>query len=265
MGKRERYEPGTFCWVDLATTDPVVAKAFYTELFGWEAEDVPAGEVGTYTALRLGGDEVCGLYKMDAERREGDLPPQWLSPVSVEDADAIVSRARELGGTVYGEAFDVGEQGRFAIVQDPSGAVLAAWQTGADIGARRVNDPGCMTWNELHTREPERMAAFYAELFGWEMEAQRENGRLAYVVIKNAGNSNGGIMPMTEQHGDHGDVPPFWLTYFTVSSCEDAVARTRELGGEVVTGPMDVGAGRIAVLTDPQGAAFAVFEGETDD
>jgi hypothetical protein len=89
---------------------------------------------------------------MDAERREGGISPQWLSHVSVEDADAVVSRARELGGTIYGEAFDVDEQGRFAMVQDPSGAGLAAWQAGTDIGARRVNDPGCMTWNELQTR-----------------------------------------------------------------------------------------------------------------
>jgi predicted enzyme related to lactoylglutathione lyase len=59
MGKRERYEPGTFCWVDLATTDPAGAKAFYGGLFGWEAEDMPAGEAGTYTMLRLHGDEVC--------------------------------------------------------------------------------------------------------------------------------------------------------------------------------------------------------------
>jgi predicted enzyme related to lactoylglutathione lyase len=262
MGKRESYEPGTFCWADLATPNPAGAKVFYAELFGWEAQDVLAGEVGTYTVLRLGGDEVCGLYEMNAERSEGSIPPQWLAHVSVEDADAVVSRSRELGGTVYGEAFDVGEQGRFAMVQDPSGAVLAAWQSGTDIGARRVNDPGCMTWNELQTREPERMAAFYAELFGWEMEAQRENGRLAYVIIKNAGSSNGGIMPMTEQHGA---LPPFWLTYFTVPSCNSAAATVRKLGGMVLAGPMDLGAGRIAVLTDPQGAAFAVFEGETDE
>jgi uncharacterized protein len=262
MGKRERYEPGTFCWVDLATTDPASAKTFYTELFGWEAEDVPAGEAGTYTVLRLDGDEVCGLYEMDAERREGGVPPHWLSHVSVEDADAVVSRARELGGTVQGETFDVAENGRFAIVQDPSGAVLVAWQMVAGTGARRVNDPGCMTWNELHTREPERMAAFYAELFGWEMEAQRVDGALAYVVIKNAGVSNGGIMPTTEQNGGK---PQFWLPYFTVPSCDGAVTKTRERGGDLVAGPMDLEAGRIAVLTDAQGAAFAIFEGETDD
>ncbi len=107
MGKRERYEPGTFCWVDLATTDPAGAKAFYGELFGWEVEDMPAGEGATYTMARLDGDYVCGLYEMDAAQREQGVAPHWFSYVSVESADAAVSRARELGGTVYGEAFDV--------------------------------------------------------------------------------------------------------------------------------------------------------------
>jgi uncharacterized protein len=48
MGRRERHASGTFCWVDLTTTDPAGAKTFYGELFGWEAEDMPAGEAGTY-------------------------------------------------------------------------------------------------------------------------------------------------------------------------------------------------------------------------
>jgi predicted enzyme related to lactoylglutathione lyase len=89
-----------------------------------------------------------------------------------------------------------------------------------------------------------------------------EDGKLAYVVIQNAGSSNGGIMPMTEQHGD---APPYWLAYFTVPSCEDAMAKVRELGGDALTGPLDIGAGSIAVVRDPQGATFAVFEGETDN
>jgi predicted enzyme related to lactoylglutathione lyase len=262
MGKRERYEPGTFCWVDLATTDPAGAKAFYGELFGWEAEDVPAGEAGTYTMLRLDGDEVCALYEMETERRDMGIPPHWFSYVSVDDADAIASRARELGGTVHGEAFDVDGDGRIAVVQDPTGAMLGAWQPRAHIGARRVNDPGCFTWNELQTRDPETAADFYARLFGWESEPIKQNGSLVYVTIKNAGFRNGGMMPMTEQHGD---APSYWLTYFTVPSCDAAIEKVRGLGGEVLAGPMNIGAGRIAVVSDPQGAAFALFEGETDD
>jgi uncharacterized protein len=262
MGKRGHYEPGTFCWVDLMTTDPAGAKSFYGELFGWEAEDMPAGDAGTYTMLRLSGDYVCALYEIGAEGREQGTPPQWFSYVSVEDADAIASRARELGGTVYSEAFDIMDSGRMAVIGDPTGAVLGAWQPRAHIGARRINDPGCFTWNELQSRDPEPAAAFYAGLFGWETEPVKQSGNLVYVTIKNAGRSNGGIMPMTEQHGG---APSYWLTYFTVSSCDSAASKVRELGGEVLAGPLDLGAGRIAVVSDPQGAAFALFEGETDD
>jgi uncharacterized protein len=262
VGKRTHYEPGTFCWTDLATTDPEEAKAFYGGLFGWEAVDTPAGEAGTYTMLSLDGDDVCALYELEPERRELGIPSHWISYVGVESADAVVERARELGGGASGGAFDVMEAGRMAVIQDPAGAVLAAWEPKAHAGARRVNDVGCMTWNELQSREPEKAATFYAELFGWETEPQEVEGKVAYVTIQNAGSPNGGIMPMT---GAHGDAAPHWLPYFAVASCDAAIETARELGGKVLAGPIDVGAGRIAVLMDPQGAAFAVFEGETDD
>ena len=81
---------------------------------------------------------------------------------------------------------------------------------------------------------------FYSGLFDWEMEPIEEGGKVAYVVIKNAGSSNGGIMPMTEQPGD---APSHWLAYFTVPSCEEAVARLRELGGGMLAGLLDLPAG----------------------
>jgi predicted enzyme related to lactoylglutathione lyase len=144
------------------------------------------------------------------------------------------------------------------IIQDPAGGVFAIWQPGVHVGARRVNDPGCLTWNELQGWDPEAAVDFFSGLFDWEMEPIEEGGKLAYVVIiKNAGSSNGGIMPMTEQHGD---APPHWLAYFTVPSCEEAVAKVWELGGL-----LDFLAGRIAVVHDPKGAVFALFDGETDD
>jgi len=265
MGKRERYEPGTFCWVDLATTDPAGAKAFYGGLFGWEAEDMPAGEAATYTMLRLDGDYVGGLYEMEAERREQGIPPHWFSYVSVESADEAAARAGELDGKAYGDAFDVLDSGRMAIIVDPEGGALAAWEPRAHAGAGRVNDVGCLTWNELQTRDPGTASAFYSGLFGWKTEPVEVDGKLVYTTIENAGSQNGGFMPMAEEHGE---APSFWLPYFTVASCEGAIARARELGGQLFAGPIDFPEpppSRIAVLGDPQGAAFAVFEGETDD
>lgn len=262
MGKRASYEPGTFCWVDLATTDAEGAKAFYGELFGWETEDMPVGEEMTYTMVSLGGDYVGGLYELPADQREQGVPPNWASHVSVESADATAEKARELGGEVLAEPFDVFDAGRMAIITDPAGAVFCIWQPGEHIGAGRVNDVGCMGWNELNTREPEKASEFYSGLFGWEMEAMEEDGKLVYAVIQNNGRSNGGIMPVTEQQDG---ASPFWLPYFTVTSCDATAAGIKDLGGEVFVEPFEPGAGRISVVSDPQGAAFAVFEGETDD
>ncbi len=138
------------------TTDPVGAKAFYGELFGWEAEDMPAGDAGTYTMLRLDGDYVCALYEMGAEGREQGTPAHWFPYVSVEDADATASRARELGGTVYSEAFDVLDSGRMAIIGGPTGAVLGAWQPRAHIGAHRANDLGALPGTSSRAVIPSR-------------------------------------------------------------------------------------------------------------
>lgn len=262
MGKRTGYEPGTFCWVDLATTDTEGAKAFYGELFGWEAEDMPVDEETTYAVMRLGGDDICGLYELPADQREQGIPPYWHTLVSVESADAAAERARDLEGKILAEPFDVLDAGRMSVIQDPLGAVFSVWQPRAHIGATRVNDVGCMGWNELNTRRPERASEFYSALFGWEMEPMEENGKLSYVLIKNKDWMNGNVMPTTEQHGD---APPFWLPYFTVQSCDEIADRIREMGGAVLVEPFEPGAGRISVVSDSQGAVFAIFEGETDD
>jgi len=62
MGQVERYPNGTFCWVDLGANDAAEAKRFYGGLFGWEFDDLPTGEQGTYSTCRLGGRAVAGLY-----------------------------------------------------------------------------------------------------------------------------------------------------------------------------------------------------------
>jgi predicted enzyme related to lactoylglutathione lyase len=190
-------------------------------------------------------------------------PGHWNHYVSVEGADEATAEARRLGATVLEEPFDVVDAGRMAVLSGPDGAAFCVWEARGHAGAGRVNDAGCMTWNELQSRRPNEAAAFYSGLFGWETEPIKEDGRTVYVTIKNrAGWMNGGIMPTTETPAD---APAFWLIYFTVPSCDAAVARAEKLGGRLLAGPMEPGFGRIAVLSDPQGAPFAVFEGETDE
>jgi predicted enzyme related to lactoylglutathione lyase len=256
MGKRQSYEPGTFSWVDLSTPDAEGAKAFYGGLFGWDFRDDEIPGDGVYTMCLSEGDEVGAIVQ------QGGQPAHWNNYVSVASADETAAIAKQLNATVIEEPFDVMEMGRMGVLSDPGGAMLCIWEPRTHIGAARVNDLGCMGWNELQTRDPEAAGDFYRALFGWETEPIEEDETLVYTTIRNAGSLNGGFMPLSEERGD---APSFWLPYFTVSSCDETVEKAQGAGGALFAGPMDLPAGRIAVLGDPQGAAFAVFEGPTDE
>jgi len=140
------------------------------------------------------------------------------------------------------------------IVKDPTGAAVHLWQPRSQAGAGRVNDTGCMVWNELATPDPARARDFFTQLLGWELEPE-ESG---YGIIKNKGGLNGGIRP--PQDGE----PTHWLVYFTAENVDDTIKKIRETGGSVIAGPMDTPVGRVAAVRDPQGAAFALFQGEVD-
>src|SRR5688500_8408172 len=171
MGERTRYEPGAFCWVGLATSDRASAEQFYTCLFGWQAEELSAGDAGTYTMLRRTTHDVAILYRQQPEARAAGAPPHWTSYISVEDADATAARAGELGGTaVFREPFDVLDAGRVAAISDPTGAIVSLWQPRSRIGATLVNDVGALCWNELATTDVERAKAFFGKLLGWQYE-----------------------------------------------------------------------------------------------
>jgi predicted enzyme related to lactoylglutathione lyase len=215
---------------------------------------MPVGDGATYTMLRLGGRDVAALYEQGADERAAGIPPHWSSYVSVVDVDELAARVEGLGGKLLAEPFDVLDSGRMAVVQDPTGALVSLWQAGRHFGARLVNDPGCLTWNDLATPDPDAAAAFYTALLGWQVESQAPE----YATIKNEGSLNGGIRRETE-------LPPHWLPYFTTQSVAQTAARAREAGGQVLAEGMPVPAGKIGVLLDPQGAPFAVFEGEVDD
>jgi uncharacterized protein len=259
MGKRTSHPPGTFSWVDLATTDAAGAKEFYAGLFGWELEDNDAGGGNVYTMCRVDGDAVAGLFGMTEDMRASGVPPNWTNYVTVEDADAAVARVKELGGQPIDDAFDVLDVGRMAVLKDPQGAVFAVWQPRGSIGAERVNDVGCLCMNELATTDLDAARKFYEGLFGWETEPIPTGpGGPEMASARNAGTLNATLSVVM------GDAPPHWRPYFTVESVATAVDRIRELGGRIVVEPLEVPAGRFAMAFDPQGAFFAIFEGEID-
>jgi predicted enzyme related to lactoylglutathione lyase len=255
VGERSEYAPGIFCWVELTTPDEASAKAFYGELLGWAWQDDPLPGGGTYTMLTKDGKRVAGLHQPAPERAG---PPAWLSYVSVAEADAAAARAAELGAGVLAGPFDVMEAGRMAVIQDPQGAVFGIWQPRAHHGAQLVNDPGALSLNQLNTGDLDAAREFYKALFGWRIEVAVEDP--PYWGIYNGESLNGGLMPLPPD----ASAPSHWLAYFTIADLDAAATGIPARGGQVLVPPMVVPSGRILVATDPQGAAFALFEGEVD-
>jgi predicted enzyme related to lactoylglutathione lyase len=263
MPTTDRFEPGRFCWAELATSDEAGAREFYTWVFGWEADESPISGGGTYSTFTLGGRAVGGAYAQMEEERAQGAPPSWRAYVSVDDADGYAKRVSGAGGTVIAPAFDVMVLGRMAIVADPTGAALGLWQARSHHGFGVTNEEGAVDWVELLTPDVERATAFYADVFGWRPEAYEIAGRPAYTVYMLGERSVGGAManpPGTE------DVPPHWGLYFNVSDCEGAAAQVKGAGGQILFGPQLIETvGTFASCADAQGAAFGIIEPSPQD
>ena len=257
MQETPEYKPGTFCWVELATSDSDAAKTFYTQLFGWTYEDHPMGPDMVYTMLKLDGKDVGALYKLMAEQAAHGVPPHWLSYVSVTSADESTEKAKAAGATILKEPCDVMTVGRMSVVQDPTGAVFALWQAGEHCGARIYNVPNSFCWNELMTTDTVKDKEFYTSVFGWGADTQNF-GPMEYTMFTNGDRPAGGMLGITPEMGP---IPPNWLVYFAVDDCDAKAQKAAELGGTIMKPADDIpGIGRFAILTDPQGSAFAIIK-----
>jgi uncharacterized protein len=265
MGKRSSYEPGTFSYAELATTDVADAKRFHGGLFGWDFDDVPVPDSEPYTVARIEGDSVAGLALMQEQQRSAGVPPFWFSYITVASADEAAGRVGELGGSVHAEPFDVMDQGRMAVIADPTGAMFGIWEPRSGIGAELVNEPGSLTWNELATNDVGAASPFYSALFGWEIEEIDTGGGPRYWTIGHGGGASGRNGGMRELGPAEQGVPPNWVPYFATTSVDDTLAKAEQLRGSTLMSGTEVPTGKFAAARDPQGAAFAIFEGEFDD
>ena len=255
----DKYPPGAFCWIELSTTDQNAAKSFYGSLFGWAPKDFPMGPNDFYTMFQLEGRDTGAAYTMRPEQRSQGVPPHWMIYISVESADDAASRAAQLGGKVVAPPCDVYDAGRMAVVQDPTRAVFALWQSKRNTGLGIAGVPGTLCWADLITPDAERAKSFYAGLLGWTI-TKGENDPSGYLHIKNGEEFIGGIPP---SRFSPPNTPPHWLAYFYVANCDETAAKCSQLGGKTLMAPMTIErVGRMAILADPQGAVFAPFTAE---
>jgi predicted enzyme related to lactoylglutathione lyase len=152
------------------------------------------------------------------------------------------------------------DQGTMLIFRDSTGAFCGCWQPDEMMGAEIVNEPGSFTWSEINTRDIKGAQKFYSEVFNWgikENPFESQDGPGTYTEWQNDGRTIGGGMTMVS--GVPAQVPAHWLIYFAVADCDAAAAKCAELGGNIMVPAMDIPQGRMAILNDNQGAAFAVI------
>lgn len=258
MSNIEKHRPGSFCWIELATSDQGAAKKFYGELFGWAPNDMPMGPGDFYTIFHLGGRQVSAAYTQRGDEREQGIPPHWNLYVATESADASAKRAGELGAKVLAEPFDVFDAGRMAVIQDPTGAVFCLWEAKSHVGSRIGGVDGTLCVADLMTRDQEKASAFYEKLFGWRIAKEDEEPEHRYYHIFNGEEFIGGIPPAGWTAKG---VPPHWQIYLQVADCDASAAKAKQLGARIYMPPMKVeDVGRMSVMADAQGASFAIFQ-----
>jgi len=255
----EKHAAGSFCWIELATSDQPAAKTFYSTLFGWTPNDFPMGPDEVYTIFRLEGRDAAAGCTMRPEQRARGVPPHWMLYIETGDVDSTADRAGKLGAKVLMPPLDVMDVGRMAIIQDPTGAVFTAWEAKTHSGIGIAEVPGTLCWADLNTPDPARATEFYSALLGWKIAAG-EHDSSGYLHISNGDTMIGGIPPVRTQGPQ---IPPHWMIYFLVTDVDATTAKAKELGAKICLEPMSMeGVGRLAVIDDPQDAGFAIFQPE---
>ena len=247
---------GRFVWYELMTTDTGAAKAFYGKVVGWGTQDMPMPDM-TYTMFLAGETPMGGLMDLPEASRKMGVPPNWMGYVAVNDVDASAAQAKRLGGTVNVPPTDIPDVGRFSVISDPQGSVLALFKalTAAPDQPPAPGTPGRVGWHELLAVDRETAFAFYSELFGWQKSDAIDMGPMGtYQLFSTGGQVIGGMFNKPPA------IPaPFWLYYVNVGDIDAATDRVKAGGGQILNGPMEVPGGDWIIQgMDPQHAMFAL-------
>jgi predicted enzyme related to lactoylglutathione lyase len=233
----ETYGEGVPCWVDAQLPDVEAGKRFYGELFGWTFET----SYGSSVWALLDGDRVASL----APKTDGRMPSVWTVSFATSDAEALGRRITAAGGRVVMAPFPVGDLGTAALATDPEGAVFGLWQPGTHPGFGRRHAPNTFAWAQLYTRDTAAANVFYGGLFHAALfgaDAEPDFGRAEVTEVFPA------------------EMPPHFVTHFRVADLEEALGAVQRIGGRVQALPFEASYGRVAVVTDNQGASFALLQ-----
>lgn len=246
---------GRFIWHELMTTDTKSAMDFYSQVIGWKtqawSQDV------SYMMFVAKAGPMAGVMLLPEDAKAMGAHPTWLVYIGTPDVDETTRLAAELGGKVLKSPENIPSVGRFSVLQDPQGAVFAAFTPLEAPGEMKKPTLGDFSWHELTTTNWQAAFAFYERLFGWEKTESMDMGPGlgTYQMYGWKGITLGGMWNKPASM----PAPPHWLAYTNVSDSRKAAAIVTKLSGRVVNGPMEVPGGSwMAQCLDPQGVLFAV-------
>jgi predicted enzyme related to lactoylglutathione lyase len=241
-------------WVDLASSDAEASRSFYSKLFDWQVEVNPDPQYGGYGLAKTGGKDAAGIGpKMDP-----NAPTAWNLYIGTEDIEELTRTVQAAGGTVAMAPFDVGDQGRMAVYQDPAGAYISAWQ-GTRMGGFQTNAPNSFGWAELNARGVKKALPFYERVFGWTTRrSEMGEGQPDYTEFLLGDESIAGAWEMNPMVP--AEVPSYWQIYFTVEDVDAAFRKAIDLGATEMLSPQDFPGGRFAIVSDPEGASFGLLK-----
>jgi uncharacterized protein len=255
------HHVGKVIFVELVTPDLAAAEKFYAGLFGWTFREIPVGRAN-YAEATLDGYPVAGLIQkaMPAgERRQ----PAWLTFIAVRDVDAARKAALQGGAKVLSEPHTVPDRGREAVFSDPQGAVFAVLDSGRGDPPDFLPAPGAWIWSSLITSDPDTDVAFYQTLFDYEVFDLPADPGAQHLMLAsdNFARASANTLPASRPKG-----PPHWLNYVRVDEIDKTVAQLIARGRRVLVEPrVDRHGGKIALVADPQGAAFGLLEWPAQD
>jgi predicted enzyme related to lactoylglutathione lyase len=237
-------------WRELLTRDEARVRAFYGALFGWTYEDVDLATGEHYTLIALGEERVGGMRPLGLDKT---TPPRWLSYVSVPDVEGVAKLAVAHGGKLVRGPADIRNFGRFVVMQDFAGALIAAVQESQEEAAPEPPRPGEFCWESLGTPDVERAKSFYGKLFGWKTTKGPEG---IVARFSTDGSAQGNVADLLENK----EYSPAWIPHVRVEKLGPVIDRVSELGGEVEAVFSAPRVARIAIIQDPAGGGLSLYE-----
>jgi hypothetical protein len=241
-------------WIDLSSTDAAGSREFYAKLLGWSVEVNPDPQYGGYAIAKIGGHDAAGI----GPGMDPNAPTAWNLYIGTDDVDDLSKRVTAAGGTVVAPPFDVGDQGRMAVYQDPAGAFISAWQ-GTRMGGFQSEGANAFGWGELNARGVDRALPFYSTIFGWTVKTgDMGEGNPPYHEFQIDGRSIAGAQELNPMVPP--EVPSYWMVYFSADDVDASHAKALAAGATEMLPPQDFPGGRFSILSDPQGATFGLLK-----